>query len=140
MADEIAFDDFELYYCAGNVLSYAEEYRTGSDYAIDAGNGELYFVYDLTGDAEGAYSMFRVDIHNPEVGALMYLTDVVFFANEEAALEWCGYYNQPTTEATTEEVTAQNLIFIMIMVLSIGLKVHRPIIRLQPIYLQERFQ
>ena len=107
MADEIAFDDFELYYCAGNVLSYAEEYRTGSDYAIDAGNGELYFVYDLTGDAEGAYSMFRVDIHNPEVGALMYLTDIVFFANEEAALEWCGYYNQPTTEATTEEVTEE---------------------------------
>ena len=37
----------------------------------------------------------------------MYLTDVVFFANEEAALEWCGYYNQPTTEATTEEVTEE---------------------------------
>lgn len=107
MADEIAFDDFEIYYCAGSVTNPVEECRTPSDYAYDAGNGELYFVYDLTDDAEGAYNVFRVDIHNPEVGALMYLTDIVFFANEEAALEWCGYYNQPTTEETTEEVTEE---------------------------------
>ena len=107
MADEIAFDDFEIYYCAGSVTNPVEECRTPSDYAYDAGNGELYFVYDLTDDAEGAYNVFRVDIHNPEVGALMYLTDIVFFANEEAALEWCGYYNQPTTEAPTEEVTEE---------------------------------
>ena len=107
MADEIAFDDFEIYYCAGSVTNPVEECRTASDYAYDAGNGELYFVYDLTDDAEGAYNVFRVDIHNPEVGALMYLTDIVFFANEEAALEWCGYYNQPTTEETTEEVTEE---------------------------------
>ena len=107
MADEIAFDDFEIYYCAGSVTNPVEECRTPSDYAYDAGNGELYFVYDLTDDAEGAYNVFRVDIHNPEIGAVMYLTDIVFFANEEAALEWCGYYNQPTTEATTEEVTEE---------------------------------
>ena len=105
LADEIAFDDFEIYYCAGSVTDPVEECRTSSDYAYDAGNGELYFIYDLTGDAEGAYNVFRVDIHNPEVGALMYLTDILFFATEEEALNWCGYYNQPTTEATTEEVT-----------------------------------
>ena len=107
LADEIAFDDFEIYYCAGSVLSFTEDCKTASDFAYDAGNGELFFVFDLTGDAEGAYNTFRVDITGAEEGALMYMTDMVFFATEDEALEWCGYYDQPTTEATTEAPTTE---------------------------------
>lgn len=108
LADEIAFDDFEIYYCAGDVTAPTEECKTASDYVYDGGNGDLYFVFDLTDDAQGRMNMFRIDITGAEEGALMYLTDMLFFATEDEALEWCGYYNQPeetTTEAKTEAPT-----------------------------------
>ena len=107
LADEIAFDDFEIYYCTGDVTAPTEECKTASDFVHDADNGELYLVFDLTGDAEGEMHLFRVDITGAEEGALMYLTEMVFFATEDEALEWCGYYSQDeaTTEAATEAET-----------------------------------
>lgn len=106
LAEEILFDDFEIYYCAGDVLNFSEDYKTSSDFVHDNGNGELFFVYDLTDDAEGQYRTFRVDITGAEEGAVMYLTDIVFFASEEEALEWCGY-NEEAEETTTEQVTEE---------------------------------
>lgn len=107
-AEEILFDDFEIYYCAGDVSAPVEECKTASDYVYDAGNGDLYMVYDLSGDASGAYHMIRIDPIGAEVDALMFLTDIVFFATEDEALDWCGYYDQPTTEEpTTEEKTTE---------------------------------
>ena len=32
LADEILFDDFELYYCAGDVVNFGEEHKTASDF------------------------------------------------------------------------------------------------------------
>lgn len=109
LSEDIWFDDYEIYYCTGDVLDYSEDYKTGSDYAYDAGNGELFFIYDLTGDAEGEYKKFRVDIAGGEEGSLMFLTDIVFFATEDEALNWCGYteeFEEPE-EVTTEEVTEE---------------------------------
>lgn len=105
-ADEILFDDIEIYYCAGDVSSPVETCKTSSDFVHDAGNGDLYFVYDLTGDAAGEYVMMRVDFLGAEEEATMYLTDFVFFATEDDALNWCGYYDQPTTEEPTTEEQA----------------------------------
>ena len=106
LAEEITFDDFEIYYCAGSVASPVEDCKSASDYAYEAGNGELYFVFDLTDDAEGEYHQIRVDITGAEEGSLMYLTELVFFASEDEALSWCGYYDEPATEATEETTTA----------------------------------
>lgn len=112
--DEIAFDDFELYYWVGDAVTFTEECKTASDFIHASKNNEIYFIFDLTGDAQGQIKQLRVDIMAAEVGALMYMTDLVFFATEEEALQWCGYYDeQPdettdgTTEAPTTEVTTE---------------------------------
>ena len=107
LAEEIAFDDFEIYCCAGDVLSANEDCRFGSDVAFEGENQDLYFIYNLTGKAAGEYHSLRVDLLAADEGALSYMTDIVFFENEEAALEWSGYYNQPTEEPTTEEPTTE---------------------------------
>lgn len=106
LADEIAFDDFEIYYCIGDNLTYTEDARVASDYAIDAGDGVLYFIFDLS-IAEGEMRNFRIDINGADEGALMYLTDMIFFASEEDALNWCDYTEEEeeTTEAPTESET-----------------------------------
>ncbi len=105
LAEEIAFDDFEIYYCIGDVLTYTEDARIASDYAIDMGDGTLYFIFDLS-DAEGEIRNIRIDINGAEEGALMYLTDMIFLTSEEEALDWCGYSeDEETTEAPTEAET-----------------------------------
>lgn len=106
LTEEIAFDDFEIYYCIGDVLYYTEDARSASDYAMDMGDGTLYFIFDLTDDAEGEMRNFRIDINGAEEGAVMYMTDMIFFASEEEALDWCGYSeDEDTTEAPTEAET-----------------------------------
>ncbi len=102
-AEEIEFDDFEIYYCIGDILTYTEDAKISSDYAIEADDNVLYFIFDLS-DAEGEMRNFRIDITGAYEGSLMYLTDMVFFASEEDALNWCGYFEEEedTTEAPTE--------------------------------------
>lgn len=105
LTEEIAFDDFEIYYCAGDVTAPVEECRAISDYAFDAEDGSVYFIFDLTDDATGALHQLRIDISGAEEGALMYLTDIVLLATEQEALDWCGYEETeaPETEAPTAE-------------------------------------
>ena len=107
-AQEILFDDFEIYYCAGDVVTPTEDCREESVYAHEGNDGAYYFVFDLTDLASGTLHSLRIDLLGAEVDAEMYLTDIVFFATEEEALNWCGYYDeQPeeSTEAKTEETT-----------------------------------
>lgn len=110
LTEEILFDDFEIYYCAGQQLSFAEEFKTASDYAFEGQNGDVYFIFDLTGDAEGAYHQLRIDLLGAEEESVMYMTDLAFFATEDEALEWSGYNEQPketTEQPTTEEPTTE---------------------------------
>lgn len=117
LTDDIAFDDFEIYYCAGDVTSPTEDCRAESTDALENGEGAYFFVFDLTGLAQGALHTLRIDVLGADIGALMYVTDLVLFADKEEALQWCGYYDEKpeeseqesteevTTEATTEQVT-----------------------------------
>ena len=105
--EDITFDDIHMYYCAGDVTVFSEEVRAPSDYAFDAGNGYLFFVYDLLGDADGAYHTLRVDLEESQEGTELYLTDLAFFENEDAALEWCDSYT--SSDETTQEVTGEEL-------------------------------
>lgn len=109
LSEDYLFDDFEIYYCAGEVMNFTEDCKTASDLPYDAGEGVLYFIFDLTDDAEGEFHNMRVDITGAEEDALMFLTDVALFATEEEALNWCGYTEeeQDTTEATTEAPTVE---------------------------------
>lgn len=112
MADEICFDDFEIYYCAGEVVTPSEECRKESDYAHDNGSGGYFFVFDLTDLASGELHSLRIDLLGAEIDSVMYMTDIVFFKTEDEALNWCGYYDeQPegTTEGTTEEITTEEI-------------------------------
>lgn len=110
LSDEIYCDDFEIYYCAGEVTQATEDCRLASDYAHDSGDGVLYFVYNLTDLASGALHSLRVDILGGEIDAIMYMTDIALFATEEEALTWCGYYDdaEDDTDATTGEETSDS--------------------------------
>lgn len=105
LTEDIFFDDLEIYYCAGDVITPSEDYRTGSDFAFEGGEGVLYFIYDLTDDASGNLHSLRVDPLGADEGVLMYLTEILFFATEDEALAWCDYVEPETEEPTTKEET-----------------------------------
>ncbi len=107
LAEEILFDDFEIYYCAGDVVTFTEDCKTASDIPIDNGNGELFFIFDLTDDAQGTLNNLRIDITGAEEDAEMYITDIALFATEDDALNWCGYEEPETQETEPQETETE---------------------------------
>ena len=100
-------DDFELFYCAGEVNGADPAYASVTDYPCD-GTGEIeYIIYDLSGDCEGEYNSFRFDPMGCDEGTLIFLYELALFATEEEALAYAGYDEEEDTtpEQTTPEET-----------------------------------
>lgn len=101
-------DDFELFYCAGEVNGADPAYASVTDYPCD-GTGEIeYIIYDLSGDCEGEYNSFRFDPMGCDEGTLIFLYELALFATEEEALAYAGYdEEEDTTPEETEEETTE---------------------------------
>ncbi len=106
--EDIFYDDFEIFYCAGSVLGATQECAATSEYCGE-GDGYVYFIYNLEGLWEGAINMIRVDPLNSDEGDIFYLTELAMFKTEDEAITWCDFDEEeteaPTTQAETEPQT-----------------------------------
>lgn len=102
-------DDIELFYCAGDVVGATGGFSTTTDYPGMYDGSVEYIIYDLTGDCEGNYNMFRFDPMGADDDTLIFLYEMAFFATEEEAIKYAGFdqvTEAPTTEpAETEPAT-----------------------------------
>lgn len=99
-------EDVELFYCAGSVSGATQEFATTTDYPPECSGEIEYIIYDLTGDCEGNYNMFRFDPMGADEETIIYLYEMAFFATEEEALAYAGYdEEEDTTPEETEEDT-----------------------------------
>ncbi len=96
-------DDFELFYCAGEVTAATPGVSTNTDYPCDASGEIEYIIYDLTGDCEGVYNQFRFDPVGAEEDTMIYLYEVALFATEDEAIAYAGLDQEETEETTVEE-------------------------------------
>lgn len=95
-------EDFELFYCAGDILSPDPRYYTTTDYPCESTGDIEYIIYDLSDDCEGYYNQFRFDPIGADEDTVIYLYEMAFFATEQEALVYAGYNMDEVTE--TEEV------------------------------------
>ena len=105
------YDDFELFYCAGNVTVPAQDYAATSEYC-DEGNGFVYFIYNLEGAWEGEINQFRIDPVGSDEGEILYLMEIALFKTEDDAITWCDFdeeETEETTEAKTEAPTTEKV-------------------------------
>lgn len=105
------YDDFELFYCAGNVTVPAQDYAATSEYCGE-GNGFVYFIYNLEGAWEGEINQFRIDPVGSDEGEILYLMEIALFKTEDDAITWCDFdeeETEETTEAKTEAPTTEKV-------------------------------
>ncbi len=107
-------DDFELFYAAGEISGATGGYSATTDWPCESSGEIEYIIYDLTGDCEGNYNMFRFDPMGADEDTLVYLYEMALFATEDEAIAYAGLdkvTEAPTTEEpstdepTTEEAT-----------------------------------
>ena len=96
-------EDFELFYCAGDVLGADQNYASTTDYPCESSGEVEYIIYDLTGDCEGNYNSFRFDPMGADEDTVIYLYEMAMFATEDEALAYAGYTDEEEDEETTEE-------------------------------------
>ena len=100
-------DDIELFYAAGDVLGATGGYSTTTDYPCMC-TGEIeYIMYDLTGDCEGIYNMFRFDPMGADEDTFVYLYEMALFATEEEAIAYAGFDQETEPETSTEAATTE---------------------------------
>ncbi len=102
--EDIMYDDFEIFYCAGSVMGATQDCAATSEYCGE-GDGFVYFIYNLDGMWEGAINMIRIDPMNSDEGDLFYLMELAMFKTEDEAITWCDFDEEETEEPTTEAET-----------------------------------
>lgn len=100
-------DDIELFYAAGEVSGATGGYSTTTDYPCECSGEIEYIIYDLTGDCEGTYNMFRFDPMGADEDTLIYLYEMALFATIEEAEAYAGIDEEETEEESTVEETEQ---------------------------------
>lgn len=103
-------DDFELFYCAGEVTGATPGYSTTTDYPCECSGEVEYIIYDLSDDMiEGNYNMFRFDPTGSDEDTFVYLYEMALFATIEEAEAYAQIEETeaPETEETTEEATTE---------------------------------
>ncbi len=102
-------DDIELFYCAGDISAPIGGYSSTTDYPGMYDGSVEYIIYDLTGDCEGNYNVFRFDPMGADEDTEIYVYEMAFFATEDEAIKYAGLdqvTEAPTTEpAETEPAT-----------------------------------
>ena len=102
-------DDIELFYCAGEISGPTGGYSTTTDFPGMYDGSVEYIIYDLTGDCEGNYNVFRFDPMGADEDTEIYVYEMAFFATEDEAIKYAGLdqvTEAPTTEpAETEPAT-----------------------------------
>ncbi|MBE6675786.1 MAG: hypothetical protein E7594_02980 [Ruminococcaceae bacterium] len=102
-------DDIELFYCAGEISGPTGGYSSTTDYPGMYDGSVEYIIYDLTGDCEGNYNVFRFDPMGADEDTEIYVYEMAFFATEDEAIKYAGLdqvTEAPTTEpAETEPAT-----------------------------------
>ena len=93
-------DDIELFYCAGDVTAATGGFSTTTDFPGMYDGSVEYIIYDLTGDCEGNYNMFRFDPMGADDDTLIFLYEMAFFATEEEAIAYAGFDQEPEIEET----------------------------------------
>ncbi len=93
-------DDIELFYCAGDVTGATGGFSTTTDFPGMYDGSVEYIIYDLTGDCEGNYNMFRFDPMGADDDTLIFLYEMAFFATEEEAIAYAGFDQEPEIEET----------------------------------------
>lgn len=93
-------DDIELFYCAGDVTAATGGFSTTTDFPGMYDGSVEYIIYDLTGDCEGYYNMFRFDPMGADDDTLIFLYEMAFFATEEEAIAYAGFDQEPEIEET----------------------------------------
>lgn len=99
------YDDFELFYCAGDTVSPTQDMATYSEYCDEA-NGFAYFIYNLEGLWSGNIHLLRIDPTGLDEGDILYVNELAMFKTEDEAIAWCGF-EEKETEETTEEQTEE---------------------------------
>ena len=97
-------EDFELFYCTGDVYKATAEYSTTTYYPCDCTGEVEYIIFDLTDECEGEYNRFRLDMNMADANTTVYLYEIALFATEQEALVYVGLA-EPETDATTEQET-----------------------------------
>ena len=101
-------EDVELFYCAGSVAGATQEFATTTDYPPECSGEIEYIIYDLTGDCEGNYNMFRFDPMGADEDTEIYLYELAMFATEDEAIAYAGLDQEETEPETSEaEVTTE---------------------------------
>ena len=102
-------DDIELFYCAGEISGPTGGYSSTTDFPGMYDGSVEYIIYDLTGDCEGNYNVFRFDPMGADEDTEIYVYEMAFFATEDEAIKYAGLdqvTEAPTTEpAETEPAT-----------------------------------
>lgn len=103
--EEGYYDDFEIYYCAGEVSAPTEEAKATSEYCDEA-NGFVYFLFNVEGAWSGEIKQLRIDPIGMSEDDVLYVMEIALFKTEEDAMAWCDF-EEKETEATTEEQTEE---------------------------------
>ena len=106
-------DDIELFYCAGEISGPTGGYSSTTDFPGMYDGSVEYIIYDLTGDCEGNYNVFRFDPMGADEDTEIYVYEMAFFATEDEAIKYAGLdqVTEPeeseteSAEVTTEEKT-----------------------------------
>ena len=102
-------DDIELFYAAGSISGATGGYSSTTDYPCMCSGDVEYIIYDLTGDCEGIYNLFRFDPMGADEETVIYLYEMALFAtiDEAEAYAQVEETEAPETEETTEAATTE---------------------------------